>query len=346
MLTVFFNRSYATNAHVIGMLRDNPDGEKVRIVGTHADPDSPVLAACDEAYPEPDDSVTGADYVRWALQFCTDHDVDVFIPRLHMADLTAAAGLFARCGVTLLASPAAAVRVFEDKAAGYAAAELLGLPTPPHHVITTAPALAAAVEDLGGVTDRVCIKPVTGVGAEGFRVLSRAPMTLAGLLGPLTPTVAMGQVYETLRAATAAGVVVPPLLVLPFLTGPEVSIDTLADADGRTIASIGRVKGRRRRLIVDDKQARTVADTLIAAHRIGYLSNTQVRYWQHPDEPMPRPYLLEVNTRISGGLFQTALAGVNLPWAAVRMATGRGADLPRPIYDVAYAMVDTLVPLL
>ena len=76
------------------------------------------------------------------------------------------------------------------------------------------------------------------------------------------------------------------------------------------------------------------------------MSNTQVRYWQHPDlDDAPRPYLLETNARISGGLHQTALAGVNLPWAAVLLALGRPVVLPEPVLGVAFTTVSTPVRL-
>jgi len=132
---------------------------------------------------------------------------------------------------------------------------------------------------------------------------------------------------------------------MPFLTGPEVSVDVLADRGGRTLTAVGRRKSRRRGVIVDDLAARRVAETLTLAHRVGYLSNTQVRYWQGPGDLEPRAYLLELNTRMSGGLFQTALAGVNLPWAAVRLALGQDAGTLLPRYDVAFTTVSSLVAL-
>jgi biotin carboxylase len=83
----------------------------------------------------------------------------------------------------------------------------------------------------------------------------------------------------------------------------------------------------------------------VHAHRVAYLSNVQVRYWQGPDDTEPLPYLLELNTRVSGGLFQTALAGVNLPWAAAKLALGEPVGTLHPTYDVAFTTVSSLVAL-
>jgi hypothetical protein len=98
-------------------------------------------------------------------------------------------------------------------------------------------------------------------------------------------------------------------------------------------------------VIVDDVVAREMAERLTTAHRIGYLSNTQVRYWRGPDDELAHPYLLEVNTRAAGGLFQTALAGVNLPWAAVLLAAGDPVPSLQPVFGAAYAQVGSLVEL-
>lgn len=339
-LSIYFNRTYATNAQVIGMLRANPDGRELRVVGTHVDPGSPVLAACDLAMLEPE--LTGQAYVDWALEFTREHGIDVFVPRLELAAITAQRDRFAAQGVALLAAPAAAVSLFADKAAAYADAAGRGLAVPPYRVVHDGTELLAAYAEIRELTGTACLKPVTGVGADGFRILTDQSLGLDDLLGPLPQTVLVQAAADALERARADGLPVPPLLVLPFLTGPEISVDILGDLDGSTLAAIGRAKYGRRRVIVDDPGARAMAEALTKAHRLAYLSNVQVRYWQGPADARPLPYLLEVNTRISGGLFQTSLAGVNLPWAAVRLALGQDPQVGKASYDISFDTPMTL----
>jgi biotin carboxylase len=339
---IWFNHTYATNSHVIQMLRDNPAGRAVHVIASHTDPDSPVLAAADEAHPEPE--VTGEAYLEWALDFARDHRIDVLVPRLAMAQLCDAREEFAALGVTIAAPEASTVRLFEDKAAAYRAAAQLGVPVPPNHVVSDSATLRQAYAELHqlGV---VCIKPVTGVGGAGFRILSTDRPQLGEFTGQVYPKADLDRLCSALDEAHAAGKVVTPIIVMPFLTGPEISVDALADRTGQTLVAIGRGRSRRRRLLVDDVPARQVAQTLNLAHRVAYLSNTQVRYWQGPNDDQPLPYLLELNTRISGGLFQTALTGVNLPWAAVQVALGEQVPPLVPTYGGAFTTVAALVPL-
>ena len=117
MLNIWFNRAYSTTALTIALLRDNPDQVPVRVLGTHKDLSSPVMGACDVIAREPEESVIGVAYVDWALDFCRQHSVDVFIPRLHLNTIAAARERFTAAGVAVVAGPAGPATLMEDKAA-------------------------------------------------------------------------------------------------------------------------------------------------------------------------------------------------------------------------------------
>jgi biotin carboxylase len=263
-----------------------------------------------------------------------------------MAELADARDDFAAAGVAMACPSGDTVRLFEDKAAAYRAAAALGVPVPPHHAVNDGAGLRTAYEHLRGVAETVCIKPVRGTGGDGFRILATVAPSLADVLRPSEEQViSLDWAGAALDAARSADRDVPRWLVMPYLPSPEISVDVLADLAGRTLAAVGRRKSRRRGVLVDDVRARRVAETLNLAHAVSYLSNTQVRYWQGPGDQEPRPYLLELNTRMSGGLFQTALAGVNLPWAAVALALSEDLGTLVPQFDVAYTTVSSVVPL-
>lgn len=328
--------------HTIALLRDNPAGEAVRIVATHASPDSPVLAVADVTEPEPDEDLTEEEYVQWALGVCERHGVDVLIPRLHAAAIAGARERFARAGVATVVPPREAILRLHDKVSAYEDAARDGLPVPPYRVARTGAELLEAFDELERRFGRVCVKPVSGVGGEGFHELLRRPPTLQELLGPLEPLLDVRTLAATLERERAA---VPPLLVMPVLPGPEVSVDCLADTDGTLLAAVPRSKRGHRRFLLDDPAATAIARAVVARHRLAFLSNTQVRFWQQPGvDTAPRPYLLETNPRASGGIAQTAHAGVNLPWAAVELALGRRPAPLHPRLGASFTTVPTVVP--
>jgi len=343
VLRIWLNRTYATHVHTVAMLRDNPAGEPVHVTATHVDPHSPVMLAADATEPEPAEGTSAEEYVAWALDLCGRRGIDVLWPRQHLAALAAARDAFADAGVGLVAGPAEAAALLDDKVAAYRDAEEAGLAVPPWRLVTTADELRAAYDDLA-VLGEVVSKPVQGVGADGYRILTRAPLTFEELTGPLPPRVGVDEATAALAAAARTGTAVP-LLVMPYLPGPEVSVDCLADDDGELLAAVPRSKVQRLRALVDDPDAVEIARTIVKRHRLGSLSNTQVRYWQQPGvDTAPRPYLLETNARVAGGLFQTTLTGLNLAWAAVELARGREVRLPEPRLGATYATVSSLVP--
>lgn len=308
---VWLNRTYAENVFFMDQLRSNPHARPVDIHASHGDADSPVLAAADTADLEPE-GLSPAAYVEYALDQCAKRGIDVFVPRLHQAAIAAHREEFAAVGTALLAPPAAAIEVFEDKVTAYEAVQAYGVPVPPWFRVTSVDELVAAVEELEAGGHKACFKPAAGAGGVGFRVVTRAPFSLAHLNGFPSPYVPLDLVVEALRAADEQ----VDWLVMPRLEQPEVSVDCLTGPDGRVRMAVGRTKnGRRRGFSLNPawiEPARLIAETF----GLHYLTNIQFRMYGD------KPVLMDVNTRPAGGLHQLALCGINAPWAAVQLALG------------------------
>lgn len=329
---VWLNRTYAENVFFMDQLRGNPHDRPVDIHATHGDADSPVLAAADTSDLEPE-GLSPAAYVEYALDQCAKRDIDVFVPRLHQAAIAAHREEFAAVGTALLAPPAEAIEVFEDKVTAYEAVVAHGVPVPPFFRVTNVDELVAAVEELEDAGHKACFKPAAGAGGVGFRVVTRAPFSLVHLNGFPSPYVPLDMVVGALRAADEP----VDWLVMPHLEQPEVSVDCLTGPDGRVRLAIGRTKnGRRRGFTLHPawiEPARRIAESF----GLHYLANIQFRMYGDV------PVLMDVNTRPAGGLHQLALCGVNAPWAAVRLALGEETgdiEPARPGHD--YTVVSGL----
>lgn len=340
-LNIWLNRTYATNYWFLQMLRNNPDHRDVRLFATHTDATSPVLQAADVSFPEP--QLVGDAYVDWVLDFCRTHAIDVLLPGKGIGEIAARHGEFDAAGVKVLTSPAASIALLDDKCATYASATTLGLPVPPWRRAHGADELEAAVTSLRAELEpdeKICIKPLSGVGAEGFRLLSDDALSLDDLLAPPAHRVRLDEVAAALRAADADGRSIPAMMVMPYMSSPEISVDCLSSTFGDLLAALPRAKAGRRRTFLDDTpRAVDIARQVTEAYQLAYLSNTQLRWWRG------ELALLEVNTRPSGGLFAASLTGVNLPWAAVRLAVDGDAGLLEPVLGASFVTVETLVPL-
>ncbi len=255
-----------------------------------------------------------AEFCDVLLARCRALGADVVLPTVdaELRPLAAARQRFAGHGIELLLAPAAALDVILDK-------------------LTLARHCASIVrvprtEALGPGTDLaswpypVIVKPRSGSGSRGFRVIGSA-QELAALIA---------QVEQPTQANE------PGLLVQEYLPGEEFSIDVLADAAGRVIASVPRLRAR-----VDSGVSvggRTVHDAglegfgraVAEATGVTFVANVQAKR-----DAGGRPALLEVNPRMPGTLGLTIASGVDMPRLALDSLRGRPVPAALGFRDVA-----------
>lgn len=318
------------------MLRENPDAVDVRIFGTNVDRDAPALSACDVGEVEPR-HVGDEEYADFALDFCLRHRIDVLIPPRRLVALAGLHDAFAQAGTHLMCSPAAAVDLLTSKSRTYEAARAAGVPVPPWRVVSDADGFLDAVAELSAGGERVCIKPAGEFSAFGFRILDDGPLHVKDLLAPAAPLASVPAVADALKRAADEDEPIPEFMVMPYLEGPEVSVDCLSAPGGAMLTAVARSKQGRYRLLLDEPELTAIAARLVSHFQLAYLSNVQLR---HLDG---EPVLLEANPRASAGIFQTAFTGVNLPWAAVRLLVrGDAGLLAAPRLGGRVAVVETV----
>jgi hypothetical protein len=332
-LRIWFNRTYATGVHLLQQLRDNPDEHAVRLYASHPDPDSPVLTGADVVIGEPEADAGG--YGGRVLEACERHGIEVLWPTSQSIAVAGVADRLRSRGTVVISAPTKVLQLCADKAATYAVAAEAGIPVPPHHVVHTGAELMAAYDDLAR-DGAVCVKPTFGAGANGFRVLRPGRPGVVEIFGPIQPIALLDDVVQALDQPTSM-----PLLVMPFLPGAEFSVDVLAE-DGRLHAALIRRKtdDRRRVDLLEDPDVTRIVAAVAAAVGLSMLANVQLRC-----DGSGRLWLLEVNARASGGLYQAASVGWNLPWAAIRLAQGRRPELPVPSLPAALVQVPTALRL-
>lgn len=323
-LRIWLSSAGVATTHVTQLLRDNPDAMNVRLYGTNVDRDAPGLSACDVGEAEPR-QVSDADYADFALDFCRRHRIDVLIPPRRLTALAGLTAAFTEVGTSLMCSPSTAVDVMTSKSRTYEATRAIGVPVPPWRVASDAEEFRDVVEELSATGERLCMKPAGEYSAFGFRILDDDPLRIKDLLVAPAPLVSVSAVADAMKRAADEGEVVPEFLVMPYLDGPEVSIDCLSAPGGAMLTAVARSKQGRYRLLLDDPAMTAIARRIVGHFQLAYLSNVQLRHRKG------EPVLLEVNPRASAGLFQTAFAGLNLPWAAVRLLlSGDAGPLPNP----------------
>jgi carbamoyl-phosphate synthase large subunit len=239
------------------------------------------------------------DFASRLLTRCQALGVAVVLPTVdaELRPLAQARPLFAAAGIDLLLAPAQALDVILDKLA--LAQRCAGV------VRVPATELFGPAVDPARLTYPVIVKPRTGSGSRGVI------------------TVGSAAELATLRRSSA-------LIVQEFLPGEEYSIDVLADASGRVIASVPRLRARVDSGVsvggrtVRDEELSSFGRAVAEATGITYVANVQCKR-----DAAGRPALLEVNPRMPGTLGLTIASGVDMPRLA--LAALRGEPLPATI---------------
>jgi hypothetical protein len=308
---VWFNHWFSTAYHIINLLRDDDEFD-FTIIGTNHDGSCVYKTVCDEWETEPYFSKSD-DYIDFALEFCKRKRIDVFLPRRNMLAVSRRLTEFEKIGVNVLVErDYGLMSALNDKVKTYELFERYGIGSiPPYRIVKSTDEFEAAYRELKTDDNRVCFKFASDEGAVSFRVVDNK--IEYNLAEPIGAKISYADAVLTLNRMTPF----LPLLVMPYLPGEEISVDCLYMPDGNHIA-IPRYKGwRRSEEIKYDDGIIGVSNRFMDTFKLQFPCNLQFK----SDKGVP--YILEVNTRMSGGVQLSCMAaGVNIPSIAVNRLLG------------------------
>ncbi|MGQ0466848.1 MAG: ATP-grasp domain-containing protein [Sporichthyaceae bacterium] len=332
-IRVWFNRTFSSAYHAVNLIRHNPDGVPVEVYGSHDTPDAVFLGACDHTFTEP--ALPAPAYVEWALAFCAEHRIDVFVPKRHLETIAAHRFAFEAAGTRLfVAGSPGALRAVGDKGALYETLKRIAPEAAPRfRVVSTAAEFAAAYEEIAAGGTGVCFKPNRGEGGGGFRIVDPTASPLAALGDFPSSRVGLHATLDALASVESFA----PLVVSELLPGAESSIDCLG-ADGELIAAVARRKlDRRTQRIERSPELVAVAEAIAAEYSLSAIFNVQFMVGRDG------PKVIDVNPRMAAGVDVSAASGINLPWLGVQLAMTGTAEVPVARYGMTVGRIDHLV---
>lgn len=329
-MKIWFNRWFTTVYHYITMIRDNREGRKFIVYGTHPDKDALYLQNCDYAFVEPE--VDGEEYIQFCLDFCRKHEIDIFIPRKGNVEISRNLSRFEELGVKVLVCPDSnLMELMDNKASMYKSIlqkqiEGKSLVTiPDHYVVNNVSDFQQAYERLKDKGHKICFKPVIGEGAFGFRVVKDEVDPIDQLLNQAG---SFRIPFKYAREILGQQETFPDMLVMEYLEDTEYSIDCLAHK-GTLYAAVPRMKGNGRiRVLEENLDLITMTKDIFKEYPVPYVFNIQVKYQNGV------PKLLEMNPRMSGGLHISCLSGVNFPYLAVKLLLGEEIEPLSPQFGI------------
>ena len=331
MIRVWFNHWFSTSYGIIELMKK--DGrEKIHVVGSSRQINSVVQKACDEWYPDSEDE--GDAYIGFALDFCKKHGIDVFVPRRNMIEISKRKEDFEAAGVKVLLDDPEKIELLNDKARTYSLLKQTpSVIIPDFEVVGTYSGFMAAYQKLHEKHEQLCVKFVNDEGAMSYRRIARdedAADTIRKYPGAEIS-------FEKYAAILKAKDTFDDLMVMEYLPGPEISVDCLSTRKG--LIAIPRLKGSGRdEKIIADNSILQMSRDIMDAVKLEYPCNIQFKLKED------KAYLLEVNTRMSGGIQMSCPAeNINIPNIALNKLLGNDTDWDFELTERIVSYIETPV---
>lgn len=309
MVKIWMNHWFSTAYNIISLIRNAIPS--VKIIGSNEHPYSPIMNVCDEWYQEP--ILKREQYVSFCLDFCREHNIDIFMPRREMVSISKYKNLFTDNGIKVMVDDYQYVSILNQKHEAYEYFKRQGIgAVPDYFIATNIDQFKAAYEKLSQKYKMVCFKSVHDEGGKSYRLIDNNCKGYAALFKKQTTRIRYQDAVEALSEKDTFS----PLMIMPFLPDEEVSVDCLSTPSG--LIAIPRIKDLTRieRVYYDQNILKT-CDDFYKHMPLECPCNIQFKYLDGI------PYLLEVNTRMSGGIQMACVASdVNIPAIAVNKLLG------------------------
>ena len=313
MAKVWMNHWFSSAYNIINLIREAiPD---IEIIGSNEHPYSPIMNVCDEWYQEP--VLKGEQYVSFCLDFCHEHNIDVFMPRREMVLISKYKNRFTDAGIKMMVDDYEYVSILnqKDKAYEFFSEHSIGI-IPDYYIATNVDQFKEAYEELIQKYKWVCFKFVYDEGGKSYRLIDNHRKGYAALFKKQTTRISFDSAVDALSEKGTFS----PVMIMPLLPDEEISVDCLSTTSG--LIAIPRLKDATRvEKVFYDKDILKMCKDIYEQIPLANPCNIQFKYLEGI------PYLLEINTRMSGGVqMACAASGVNIPAIAVNKLLG--VDMP------------------
>lgn len=300
-------------------LRHNPDGTRIRAIGTDIKDGGIGQWWVDAFHRVPAPEEPG--YVEALLAICQSEMVDLVIPQTtrELAVFARHKATFEAAGVRVMVSDWPAIAVANNKGELLKIADAMRLPVPAYRLTSSKAELIDAAAWLGYPANPVVVKPPVSNGMRGFRILREEAWNLERFLAEKPSGVEMA--LADLLTILSRGSAWPALLVTEYLPGSEYSVDAFAGS--KVQAAVPRLRKAIRSGISFANELEYRDDLIEYSLALGRRIGLQYTFgFQFKLDGNGVAKLLECNPRLQGTMVASLFSGANLIWMGVQEAMG------------------------
>lgn len=333
MNKIWIAQGHANQRDIIQLIRaDLPD---VPVFASHRDFREDILS-CASSYESEPRKVTETEYVDWLLSAAKANGVNAVLAFRNRGAVERRRGEFADSNIAVSTGAISSDNheIADKKDRFTSLMEASGIPVAKTVTVSTPAQMRSAVNAMKNIGD-VCVKPVTGVYAQGFWILSDQKDPLHAYLATdtrISSTNAFLSAYESAEEPI-------PYLVMEYLPGVEYSVDCVCES-GTVIAAASRRKDPTYQVVETGGDQIEIARRVARALNLDGLINIQVRR-----DAAGEARVLETNARPAGAVGLSAAAGINLPAIWARNMLKLPFQMPKLEAPVAIRQVTNFIQL-
>lgn len=247
-----------------------------------------------EFYLEP--VLNDEDYLQWALDFCDNHNIDIFFCKRHSNIISLHKSLF-KCIV--IVEDYDNIVKFESKLNTMEFFKKYNIcNTPELYVVNNYDDFICKYSYLKNKYHEICMKLDIDEGGQSFKRIISSNFSYNDLF---SSSISESLLLNTIKTKNNF----ENIILMPYLSGTEYSIDCLNTNNG--LIAIPRYKlSNRITQINNDKKLIDIAKSFQQYSNLNSAYNIQFR-----NDENGKLYLLEVNTRLSGGSWKNNIIGVD-----------------------------------
>lgn len=331
-MRIWFNHWFSTAYNLVKQLKE-ADSTITIICSSHKE-FMPYKLLADEWYNEPQKD---ENYANWCLNFCKEHNIDVFIPRTGRVEITKSYKEFEKIGVKVMIDDNfSLMETLDDKVKTMELCKKHNICNIPEVcVVTNIKEFKEKYNYLKSKyhDNNICMKYVKDEGGVSFRVIREGFYDIDSLKNYQGSLITYDKAIEILKSVKSF----KPLILMVYMTGVEVSIDSLMTSKGFIGCARYKESSKITKINIDSP---LIEVSKKFAEITGIKRPYNMQFMYHNDTA----YLLEVNTRMAGGTYKSGLAGINFPYLAYLDLVGLDFKLPVNVKNITLTTMET--PLL
>lgn len=313
-MIVYFNHWFSSIGGIIEDLKKRR--EDICIIGSSHNENHVMKNYVDEFYVE-DWQEKNERYIDWLMPFLRQNRPDVFFLKKHTEEVCAWKPEIKQLGIHVIAENGWLYTLLDDKAGTYKMLE--GVVPLPDYLRTGD---AKEVWDYLQNTPDVCFKLNNGEGGESFKHVIKGIRSLMDMTNGIHNEVGYKEARQIVLNATSEER--KKFIFMEYLSSPEISADCYDSNQGFICICRDKVSGTRVERLYCSKDISDACERICKTLKIQYPFNVQFRLKKGEDQKNFDNYrLLEINPRISGGLYYQTKIGLNICEVCIADVMGR-----------------------